>query len=96
MDATGSVRSFLKSKNIHDFEIQKQGQENKVFVNSVLLGTDETVNSVASLYRPNTKKGDPRIWFKGLGSYAKATDILGIIEFENVLYVLNITQDVRW
>ena len=92
MDATGSVRSFLKSKNIHDFEIQKQGQENKVFVNSVLLGTGETVNSVASLYRPNTKKGDPRIWFKGLGSYAKANDILGIIEFENVLYVLNITQ----
>jgi len=92
MDATGSVRSFLKSKNIHDFETQKQGQENKVLVNSVLLGTDGTVNSVASLYRPNTKKGDPRIWFKALGAYAKANDILGIIEFENVLYVLNITQ----
>lgn len=92
MDATGSVRSFLKSKNIHDFETQKQGQESKVMVNSVLLGTDGIVNSVASLYRPNTKKGDPRIWFKGLGSYAKANDILGIIEFEKVLYVLNITQ----
>jgi hypothetical protein len=92
MDATGSVRSFLKSKNIHDFEMQKQGQESKVLVNSVLLGTDGIVNSVASLYRPNTKKGDPRIWFKGLGSYAKANDILGIIEFEKVLYVLNITQ----
>lgn len=92
MDATGSVRSFLKFKNVHDFETQKQGQESKVLVNSVLLGTDGTVNSVASLYRPNTKKGDPRIWFKGLSSYAKANDILGIIEFERVLYVLNITQ----
>jgi hypothetical protein len=92
MDATGSVRSFLKSKNIHDFELQKQGQESKILVNSVLLGTDGTINSVASLYRPNTKKGDPRIWFKGLGGYAKANDILGIIEFEKVLYVLNITQ----
>lgn len=92
MDATGSVRSFLKSKNIHDFEIQKQGQESKVLVNSVLLGTNKTVNSVASLYRPNTKKGDPRIWFRNLGSYAKANDILGIIEFDKVLYVLNITQ----
>ncbi len=92
MDATGSVRLFLKSKNIHDFEIQKQGQESKVLVNSVLLGTDAIVNSVASLYRPNTKKGDPRIWFKGLGSYANANDILGIIEFQSVLYVLNITQ----
>jgi hypothetical protein len=92
MDATGSVRSFLKSKNVHNFENQKQGQESKVLVNSVLLGTDGTINSVASLYRPNTKKGDPRIWFKGLGSYAKANDILGIIEFEKILYVLNITQ----
>ncbi len=92
MDATGSVRSYLKSKNVHNFETQKQGQENKVLVNSVLIGTDVIVSSVASLYRPNTKKGDPRIWFKGLGSYAKANDILGIIEFQNVLHVLNITK----
>ncbi|MEO6833208.1 MAG: MvaI/BcnI family restriction endonuclease [Chitinophagaceae bacterium] len=92
MDATGSVRSFLKSKNIHDFENQKQGQESKVLVNSKLLENDGVINSIASMYRPNTKKGDPRIWFKGLGAYAKANDILGIIEFENVLYVLNITK----
>lgn len=92
MDATGSVRSYLKSKNIHDFESQKQGQENKVLVDSVLIKNDEFVTSIASLYRPNTKKGDPRIWFKGLGGYSKANDILGIIEFEKSLYVLNITQ----
>jgi MvaI/BcnI restriction endonuclease family len=92
MDATGSVRSYLKSKNIHDFESQKQGSESKILVNSILIGNDGFIPSVASLYRPNTKKGDPRIWFKGLGSYSKANDILGIIEFEKSLYVLNITQ----
>ena len=92
MDATGSVRSYLRAKNIHDFENQKQGQENKVQVNSILIKNDEFISSVASLYRPNTKKGDPRIWFKGLGSYSKANDILGIIEFQKSLYVLNITQ----
>lgn len=92
MDATGSVRSYLKSKNIHDFESQKQGQESKVLVNSILIKNDEFISSIASLYRPNTKKGDPRIWFKGLGGYSKANDILGIIEFEKSLYVLNITQ----
>jgi hypothetical protein len=92
MDATGSVRSYLKSKNIHDFESQKQGQESKVLVNSILIKNDEFISSIASLYRPNTKKGDPRIWFKGLGSYSKANDILGIIEFEKSLYVLNVTQ----
>jgi MvaI/BcnI restriction endonuclease family len=92
MDATGSVRSYLKLKNVHDFELQKQGQENKVQVNSFLIESDKLVSSLASLYRPPTKKGDPRIWFKRLGNYAKANDILGIFEFQNSLYVLNITQ----
>jgi len=92
MDATGSVRNFLRSREIHDFELQNQGQENKVQIVSKLIDTDKFVSSIASLYRPNTKNGDPRIWFKGLGSYSKANDILGIIEFEGILYVLNITQ----
>lgn len=92
MDATGSVRNFLKSKNIHDFGVQNQGQESKVQIASKLINFDKIINSVASLYRPNTKKGDPRIWFKGLGNYSKANDILAIIEFDGILYVLNITQ----
>jgi hypothetical protein len=44
------------------------------------------------LYRPNTKKGDPRVWFKGLGTYANANDILAIIAFRRELYVLNLTS----
>lgn len=92
MDATGSVRSFLKSKKIHDFGLQNQGQQSKVLIPSKLIEPYKNINSLASLYRPNTKKGDPRIWFKGLGNYSKANDIVGIIEFEGILYVLNITQ----
>jgi len=92
MDATGAVRSYFKTHNIHDFELQKQGQESKIQIRSFLISSDSLVNTVSSLYRPNTKKGDPRIWFKGLGSYSLANDILGIIAFESDLYVLNITQ----
>ncbi|MFM9838916.1 MAG: MvaI/BcnI family restriction endonuclease [Cyclobacteriaceae bacterium] len=92
MDATGSVRTYLKSKSVHDFDLQKQGPENKIQIPSQLISSDGLISSVTSLYRPVTKKGDPRIWFKGLGNYADANDILGIIEFENQLYVLNITQ----
>jgi hypothetical protein len=92
MDATGSVRSFLKAKNIHDYYSQGQGPEHKVLQNSILVTSSVFIPSSASLYRPNTKKGDPRIWFKGLGQYSKANDILGIIEHEGVLYVINITQ----
>lgn len=92
MDATGSVRNFLKTKGIHNFELQNQGKESKVQITSKLIDSDRVINSLASLYRPNTKNGDPRIWFKGLGSYSKANDILGIIEFDGILYVLNITK----
>lgn len=92
MDATGTVRSYLKSKNIHDYELQIQGQEHKIQIESYLIEEYNLANSIASLYRPNTKKGDPRIWFKGLGNYSQANDILGIFEFDNKIYVLNITK----
>lgn len=92
MDATGSVRTYLKTNNIHDFELQKQGPENKIYIPSQLISANGLVSSVASLYRPVTKKGDPRIWFKGLGNYADPNDILGIVEFDKKLYVMNITQ----
>jgi hypothetical protein len=92
MDATGSVRAYLKANNIHDFDLQKQGQENKVQIRSHLITSENLISSVASLYRPNTKKGDPRIWFKGLGTYSKANEIIGIIAFENNLYVINLSR----
>jgi hypothetical protein len=92
MDATGPVRIFLKNKNIHDYQFQKQGPESKILITSYLVIENELVSSVASLYKPITKKGDPRIWFKGLGAYAEANDILGLIEFQHELYVINITK----
>ena len=91
MDATGSVRNFLKEKNIHDYNNQNQGPDYKVQIPSSLIAEQNIIPSVASLYRPVTKTGDPRIWFKGLGNYAKSNDILGIFVFESKLIVLNIT-----
>lgn len=92
MDATGPVRNYLKEKNLHDYSIQKQGQENKIQIAAFLIEDGKLSPSIASLYRPNTKNGDPRIWFRGLPVYAKANDALAIFEFEKDLYVLNITR----
>lgn len=92
MDATGPVRSYLEEKHIHNYNDQKQGPENKIQVKSLLVETGKLIPSLASLYRPLTKKGDPRIWFKGLGAYSKPNDVLGIIEFDGKLYVLNLTR----
>ncbi|MEQ9165437.1 MAG: MvaI/BcnI restriction endonuclease family protein [Fulvivirga sp.] len=91
MDATGPVRNYLKSNSIHDFETQLQGQENKVIIDCILYDNFSSIRSGASLYRPNTKKGDPRIWFSKLGKIANANDIIAIIWHDQSFHVINIT-----
>ena len=92
MDATGSVRSYLKSENIHDYEFQKQGSENKVMIPSIIHNGFKTIKSQVSLYRPNTKKGDPRIWIYSLTKIAEPNDIIGITFFDNQFQVFNLTK----
>ncbi len=92
MDATGSIRSYLKSENIHDYELQLQGTESKVVIPSVIHTGFETIKSQASLYRPSTKKGDPRIWFYGLTKIADPNDIIAITYFDSQFQVFNLTK----
>lgn len=92
LDATAPVRNFLKENNLHDYETQKQGPEHKIQIKSYLIENSKIISSTASLYRPVTKKGDPRIWFKGLTEYSRANDIIGIVAKEGSLYLINITR----
>lgn len=43
-------------------------------------------------YRPNTKKGDPRMWIYGFGSYTEGNDIHVLFWHEQTLYSINITH----
>jgi hypothetical protein len=92
MDATTPFRLFLYQRGIHDYETQEQGPEHKQIVRSHIVRDYEVISSQASLYRPVTKKGDPRIWFTGLKNHANPNDILGIFASGGELYVLNLTQ----
>jgi MvaI/BcnI restriction endonuclease family len=92
LDATGLVRLYLETKHIHDYAAQKQGPDHKQLMKAYLVSPHLLLPSMASLYRPQTKKGDPRIWFTELGTYANPNDILAIIAFGNELYVVNISQ----
>tara|TARA_B100000780_G_C21120671_1_gene453897 strand:- start:45 stop:1229 length:1185 start_codon:yes stop_codon:yes gene_type:complete len=92
MDATGSVRSYLKSENIHDYDTQSQGPINKVIIQTVIHTGFETIQSQASLYRPKTKSGDPRIWFYKLTQVANPNDIIAITYYDNAFQVFNLTQ----
>jgi len=92
MDATGSVRSYLKSENIHDYELQQQGTESKVMIPAIIHTGFETIKSKASLYRPSTKNGDPRIWFYSLTKVADPNDIIAITYYNDSFQVFNLTR----
>lgn len=92
LDATAPVRRHLKEKGLHDYEVQKQGPENKEIIKAQLLTEGIIISSQASLYRPQTKSGDPRIWFKHLNSFCKENDILALIVKDEEIYVLNLTS----
>lgn len=93
MDATGSVRLYLKKQNVHDYEFQGKGaSQNGVSINSKIILSNSLIDTTTSLYRPETKDGDPRIWVYKLKPYASPNDILAIIHFDNLLYIANVTQ----
>ncbi|MGY0399083.1 MAG: MvaI/BcnI restriction endonuclease family protein [Ostreibacterium sp.] len=92
MDATGSVRNFLKNENIHDYDLQSQGPLNKVIIPTIIHTGFQTIKSQASLYRPITKKGDPRIWFYNMTKISVANDIIAISYFDDSFQIFNLTQ----
>ena len=92
MDATSSFRGFLKENKIHDYDVQGQGKENKIQLKTIIYQDFKVTSSTASLYRPQTKKGDPRIWFSGLTKIANPKDIVAIIYFADSFHVFNLTQ----
>lgn len=93
LDATAPVREFLSSHNIHDYAVQGQGAaDHGVKHEALLVSEQRVIASTASLYRPQTKNGDPRIWFSHLPEYADPDDMLAITLHANRLVVINLTK----
>lgn len=92
MDATGTVRELLKSSGIHDYELQPQGQKAKRSVPAFFVTPDGLIETTASLYRPQTKKGDPRIWFSGLRTYCSPCNLLALTVSNKEIYVFNLSD----
>jgi hypothetical protein len=81
LDATEVFREFLEANGVHDYSRQPQGTDFKVIWPTVLYDDHgaSVRTSTASLYRPVTKSGDPRIWFSGLPTISKPDDIIAVI-----------------
>lgn len=94
MDATAPVRDLLKAAHIHDYEAQLQGPAYKRMVKSYFVLPDGLVETAASLYRPVTKQGDPRIWFSNLKRYCRPYNLLALIVINDEIYVFNLSDFV--
>mgnify|MGYP004451021079 FL=1 len=91
-DATAPMRTFLTEEGVHDYSLQGQGQLNKEGREAYLLTPSLAIPANASLYRPNTKNGDPRLWFSKLHKYTNSDDIFALFHIGQTLYVINVTQ----
>ena len=89
MDAHRELRDFLQRVGLHDYERQAKGPAAKLIVPAKYVGPRTVEDASASLYRPETKDGDPRIWITGLARRAEAGNLLALLVHEGTLYVAN-------
>ncbi len=89
MDATQQFREFLSNEDIHNFDNQNQGTANKKLIETILISKNNYFQTKTSLYRPETKKGDPRIWVYELGQHASEGDLLAFLSSKEQLVVIN-------
>lgn len=92
LDATFPVRCFLQEHGLHDYQHQRCGPAFKVMHDALLIHEDTTQRAKASLYRPQTKSGDPRFWFRGLRDIAQPDDIMALTAHNSRLIVFNLTR----
>ena len=93
LDATTPMRTYFKENNVHDYALQNKGQNNKVIIKTYILTEYKAIETQTSLYRPETKDGDPRLWIYRLKETTAADDIYAIIApTPTSLFVINLTK----
>lgn len=92
LDSTAPMRAYFLENGIHNYEEQLQGQEHKQIKQACILTDATQFFTKASFYRPNTKKGDPRMWIYGLGAHTDGNDIHVLFWHDQTLYSINITH----
>lgn len=96
MDAHGLLRDYLRAKGVHDYDQQAKGPDAKREVPATFFTPDGLapggIPATASLYRPQTKDGDPRIWISRLGSRAAPGNVIALVATGDTLLVANLSD----
>lgn len=62
LDAHISLRMLMAKNGYHDYSKQGQGEEHQVYKPTIINDGEAVYYYDMSLYRPETKDGDPRLW----------------------------------
>ena len=96
VDATGGIRGSFSKTRFHDFDLQGKGQkQHGVMLPMGFVGPGGVVETSLSLYRPETKAGDPRLWIHRLVQISQETkpgDLVAIVQDGTSCVGLNLTR----
>ncbi len=92
LDAHAGLRDYLRLSKFHDYQQQEQGTTGKRIVKGFFVNHSGLEPTQVSLYRPDSKNGDPRIWVYGLKERVLPGNLLGIFAFGAELYVANLSD----
>jgi hypothetical protein len=85
------------AKGLHDFDMQRQGPDNKKKLKVKLVFNNHTDDREFSLYRPHTKNVDPRFWIGHLGEYADQFNLIAIfVDSIGTIFVVNCSRSNIW
>jgi hypothetical protein len=93
LDATLPLVKLLKDENAHNYDLQLQGSQHKVMLPCIIFSGGERIETKVSLYRPETKSGDPRFWPGRLSSYAHPNQVFAIFVVNSVIVLLNLSDE---
>ncbi len=91
IDANRGIRDYFREQKFHDYEGQEQGDDGRVLKPAALVDATGRRATLVSLYRPKTKKGDPRIWIRGLPELVAPFDLLALTVMDGELVVVNLS-----
>lgn len=92
-DATAQIRAYFLQKGFHDYTQQAKGE--KIVRRCVVVHDNTQVETQVSLYRPESKDGDPRfcIYRSRSGhAYARGGEVCALLIVDDALVSINLSQ----
>lgn len=74
IDAQDGIRRSFQRTGYHNYELQMQGQNAKKVHPITVVTRNGPVASTISLYKPESKEGDPRLWISGFPRLSPETE----------------------